>query len=90
MYRRSGGVNSTWPQGDGLTWPHLAVVGCGVDASVTAGANLDDVAAEGESVDNGGAKSGVGERLGPAAEAVVFTSNMAIHPATVNTLAGCG
>ena len=39
--------------------------------AVAAGAGLDDVPAEGEAVDDGGAEPGVGEGPGPAAEAVV-------------------
>nr|WP_329245937.1 hypothetical protein [Actinoallomurus sp. NBC_01490] len=35
------------------------------------GAGLDDVAAEGEAVDDGGAEAGVCEGLGPAAEGLV-------------------
>jgi hypothetical protein len=39
--------------------------------SVAGGACLDDLAVEGEPVDDGGAKSGVGEGLGPAGERLV-------------------
>ncbi len=46
-------------------------VRAGVGEAVAAGSGLDDVAAEGEAVDDGGAEPGVGEGLGPAAEAVV-------------------
>jgi len=38
--------------------------------SVAGGAGFDDVAAEDEAVDDGGAESWVGEGLGPAAEAI--------------------
>ena len=49
-------------------------VGCavaGVGEAVGVGAGLDDVAAEGEPVDDGGAEPGVGEGLGPAGEGLV-------------------
>jgi len=42
-----------------------------VGESIAAGAGLDDVPAEGEAVDDGGAEPWVGECLRPAAEAVV-------------------
>jgi hypothetical protein len=45
--------------------------GAGAGQAVGVGAGLDDVAAEGEAVDDGGAEAGVGEGLGPAAEALV-------------------
>jgi hypothetical protein len=38
----------------------------GVGEAVGVAAGLDDVGAEGESVDDRGAESGVGERFGPA------------------------
>src|SRR5664279_1814782 len=43
----------------------------GVGQPVGVGAGLDDVAAEGEPVDDGGAEPGVGERFRPAREGVV-------------------
>jgi len=49
----------------------LLPLGAGVGESVAAGPGLDDVPAEGEAVDDGGAEPGVGEGLGPVAEAVV-------------------
>jgi hypothetical protein len=42
-----------------------------VGQPVGVGAGLDDVAAEGEPVDDGGAEPGVGERFGPARKGVV-------------------
>ncbi len=42
-----------------------------VREAVGGGAGLDDVAAEGEAVDDGGAEPGVGEGLGPGAAALV-------------------
>ena len=45
--------------------------GAGDGEAVGVGASLDDVAAEGEAVDDGGAEAGVGEGLGPAAEGLV-------------------
>src|SRR5690348_4642981 len=56
----------------GMTVPGLVLLGgAGDGEAVGAGAGLDDVAAEGEAVDDGGAEAGVGEGLGPAAEALV-------------------
>ena len=46
-------------------------LGAGVGQAVAAGSGLDDVPAEGETVHDGGTEPGVGEGLGPAAEAVV-------------------
>ena len=45
-----------------------ALAGSGRGEAVGVGAGLDDVAAEGEAVDDGRAEAGVGEGLGPAAE----------------------
>jgi hypothetical protein len=45
--------------------------GSGSGEAVGVGAGLDDVADEGESVDDGGAGARVGEGLGPAAEGLV-------------------
>jgi len=42
-----------------------------VGEAVAGGAGFDDVAVEGEAVDDGGAESGVGERLRPAGERFV-------------------
>src|SRR5215470_3493464 len=47
------------------------LLGAGGAQPVGVGAGFDDVAAEGEPVDDGGAEAGVGEGLGPAAEAFV-------------------
>ncbi len=52
--------------GDGLAGEFAAV-----SEAVGLGAGLEDVAAEGEPVDDGGAESGVGEGLAPAGEGVV-------------------
>ena len=46
-------------------------VGEGVGEAVGVGAGFDDVSAEGESVDDSGAESGVGECSGPAGERLV-------------------
>jgi hypothetical protein len=48
-----------------------ASLGEGVREAVAGGAGLDDVPAEGEPVDDGGAQPGVGEGLGPAGERLV-------------------
>src|ERR1700693_312709 len=45
--------------------------GAGPGEAVGIGAGLDDVAAEGDAVDDGGAEAGVGECLGPAAERLI-------------------
>src|SRR4051794_41754978 len=54
----------------GLGWSGLLCCP-GAGQAVGVGAGLDDVAAEGEAVDDGGAEAGVGEGLGPAAEGLV-------------------
>src|SRR5580704_5100519 len=45
--------------------------GAGPGEAVGVGAGFDDVAAEGDAVDDGGAQARVGEGLGPAAEGLV-------------------
>jgi transposase len=45
--------------------------GSGAGEAVGVGAGLDDVAAEGQPVDDGGAEPGIGEGLGPAGKRVV-------------------
>src|SRR6516162_11095974 len=56
----------------GMAVPGLVLLGgAGLGEAVGVGAGLDDVAAEGEAVHDGGAEAGVGEGLGPAAEALV-------------------
>ena len=52
-------------------WRSGVVASPGPDEAVGVGAGLDDGAVEGEAVDDGGAEAGVGEGLGPAAEALV-------------------
>jgi hypothetical protein len=72
-----GSVNPIWPRCDGLIWPRLwcwSVGGAlcpGVGEPVGEGAGFDDLSGEGETVDDGGAESGVGEGLGPAGERLV-------------------
>ena len=50
----------------GLVGRHRGEGGFGVGKSIGVGAGFDDVAAEGEPVDDGGAEPRVGEGLGPA------------------------
>ena len=52
----------------GLGWLLVMVVcsGLAVGEAVGVGAGFDDVTAEGDAVDDGGAESGVGEGAGPA------------------------
>ena len=59
-----------------------ASLGEGVREAVAGGAGLDDVPAEGEPVDDGGAQPGVGEGLGPAGERLVGGDS--------NGVVGCG
>src|ERR1700688_5016712 len=56
----------------GMAVPGLALLGgAGLGEAVGVAAGFDDVAAEGDAVDDGGAEAGVGECLGPAAEGFV-------------------
>ena len=54
-----------------LSWSGLLLVVFGVGEAVGIGSGFDDVAAEGESVDDRGAESGVGECFRPAREGLV-------------------